>query len=104
MKFLESPMQTMGVGFALAVVLIMGYLGMTGMAVGDADWFGLLLRWTHFLAGIVWIGLLYFFNLINAAFLKQLRCLPGLCCTSTCIKEVEPARSRWESAGYWASS
>ena len=72
MKFLESPMQTLGVGFALSVVLIMGYLGMTGTAVGDADWFGLLLRWTHFLAGIVWIGLLYFFNLINAAFLKSL--------------------------------
>ena len=72
MKFLESPMQTMGVGFALAAVLIMGYLGITGTAVGDADWFGLLLRWTHFLAGIVWIGLLYFFNLINAAFLKSL--------------------------------
>ncbi|MEP6935302.1 MAG: urate hydroxylase PuuD, partial [Nitrospirota bacterium] len=72
MKFLESPMQTMGVGFALSVVLIMGYLGMTGTAVGDADWIGLLLRWTHFLAGIVWIGLLYFFNLINAAFLKSL--------------------------------
>lgn len=72
MKFLESPMQTMGVGFALAVVLIMAYLGMTGMAVGDADWFGLLLRWAHFLAGITWIGLLYFFNLINAAFLKSL--------------------------------
>ena len=72
MKFLESPMQTMGVGFALAVVLIMAYLGITGMAVGDADWFGLLLRWAHFLAGITWIGLLYFFNLINAAFLKSL--------------------------------
>ena len=27
MKFLENPMQTMGVGFGLAVVLIMGYLG-----------------------------------------------------------------------------
>jgi uncharacterized membrane protein len=65
MKFLESPMQTMAVGFGLAVVLV-------GTPVGDADWFGLLLRWTHFLAGIVWIGLLYFFNLINAAFLKSL--------------------------------
>src|SRR5437773_6090586 len=72
MKFLESPMQTMGVGFALAVVLIMGYLGMTGMAVGDAEWFGLLLRWSHFLAGIVWLGWLYCFHLIYAAFLKSL--------------------------------
>src|SRR5947208_2925550 len=25
----------------------------------------LLLRWVHFLAGITWIGLLYFFNLVH---------------------------------------
>ena len=30
-----------------------------------------LLRWVHFLAGITWIGLLYFFNLINVPFMKQ---------------------------------
>jgi uncharacterized membrane protein len=72
MKFLENPMQTMGAGFALAAVLIVGYLGMAGIAIGDADWAGLLLRWVHFLAGITWIGLLYFFNLINAGFLKSL--------------------------------
>jgi len=72
MKFLESPMQTMGVGFALAIVLIVGFLLIPGVGGSDTDWFGLLLRWTHFLAGITWIGLLYFFNLINAAFLKSL--------------------------------
>lgn len=72
MKFLEDPMQTMGAGFALAVVLIVVYLGASGMGAGDADWAGILLRWVHFLAGITWIGLLYFFNLINAAFLKSL--------------------------------
>ncbi|MDE3036508.1 MAG: urate hydroxylase PuuD, partial [Nitrospirota bacterium] len=44
---------------------------MTGTAA-DTDWFGLAVRWVHFLAGITWIGLLYFFNLINAAFLKSL--------------------------------
>jgi uncharacterized membrane protein len=32
---------------------------------------GLLLRWFHFLAGITWIGLLYFFNLVNVPFMKQ---------------------------------
>jgi uncharacterized membrane protein len=31
----------------------------------------LILRWFHFLAGITWIGLLYFFNLINVPFMKQ---------------------------------
>jgi uncharacterized membrane protein len=29
-------------------------------------------RWLHIVAGITWIGLLYFFNLINAGFLKSL--------------------------------
>ena len=31
----------------------------------------LILRWFHFMAGILWIGLLYFFNLINVPFMKQ---------------------------------
>ena len=32
----------------------------------------ILLRWSHFVAGITWIGLLYFFNLINVPFQKAL--------------------------------
>lgn len=32
----------------------------------------LLLRWVHFVAGITWIGLLYFFNLVNVNFMKSL--------------------------------
>ncbi|HEX8843134.1 MAG TPA: urate hydroxylase PuuD [Pyrinomonadaceae bacterium] len=31
-----------------------------------------LLRWTHIVAGIAWIGLLYFFNLVNVNFMKTL--------------------------------
>lgn len=72
MKFLEDPMQTMWAGFALTIVLIVLYLGLTGIGAGEAEWASLILRWVHFLAGITWIGLLYFFNLINASFLKSL--------------------------------
>jgi uncharacterized membrane protein len=72
MKFLEDPMQTMGVGFVLTIVLVGIYLGLTGIGAGEAEWASLVLRWVHFLAGITWIGLLYFFNLINASFLKSL--------------------------------
>ena len=32
----------------------------------------LLLRWVHFVAGITWVGLLYFFNLVNAPFMKEI--------------------------------
>jgi len=30
------------------------------------DWVAGISRWIHFLAGIMWIGLLYFFNFVNA--------------------------------------
>src|SRR3954466_3161776 len=30
------------------------------------------LRLIHFIAGIIWIGLLYFFNLVNIPFMKEL--------------------------------
>lgn len=30
-----------------------------------------LIRWSHFLAGITWIGLLYYFNFIQGAFLAS---------------------------------
>jgi uncharacterized membrane protein len=32
----------------------------------------ILTRWFHFVAGITWIGLLYFFNLVNVNFMKSL--------------------------------
>jgi uncharacterized membrane protein len=34
--------------------------------------FQFFLRWLHFLAGITWIGMLYFFNLVNVQFQKEL--------------------------------
>ena len=52
MKFLEDPMQTMGAGFALALVLIVVYLGIAGVGAGEADWAGIIGRWIHFLASI----------------------------------------------------
>src|SRR5690242_17993525 len=36
---------------------------------GDELW-RIFLRWAHFVAGITWIGLLYFFNLVNVPFQK----------------------------------
>jgi uncharacterized membrane protein len=38
---------------------------------GDELW-RILLRWFHFIAGVTWIGLLYFFNLVNVPVQKAL--------------------------------
>ncbi len=32
----------------------------------------ILLRWVHLIAGITWVGLLYFFNLVNVPFQREL--------------------------------
>ncbi|MGA7913936.1 MAG: hypothetical protein WCA00_01775, partial [Candidatus Acidiferrales bacterium] len=32
----------------------------------------IMLRWLHFVFGIIWIGLLYFFNLVGFSTMKQL--------------------------------
>lgn len=70
MNPLDNPQQTIGLGLVLTVVLAAVFVMATGSS--DVDLVGLLLRWVHFLAGITWIGILYFFNLVNAAFLKGL--------------------------------
>jgi len=56
---------------ALTAVLVVVYVAGTGLAA-NADWYGVVIRWLHFLAGITWIGLLYFFNVVNAGFMKSL--------------------------------
>lgn len=35
------------------------------------DWMPAIARWVHFLAGITWIGLLYYFNFVQMAALKD---------------------------------
>ncbi|HEV2835216.1 MAG TPA: urate hydroxylase PuuD [Pyrinomonadaceae bacterium] len=45
--------------------------GVFNSPVGDALP-RIILRWAHFVAGVTWIGLLYFFNLVNVPFQKGL--------------------------------
>jgi len=41
------------------------------MALFTMDGFLYLLRWFHFLAGITWIGLLYYFNFVQGSFFAE---------------------------------
>src|SRR5437764_8916326 len=61
--FIESTHQ---IGFAL------GMLDGVFKAPSGAELSHIILRWLHFVAGITWIGLLYFFNLINVPLQKGL--------------------------------
>ncbi len=57
--------------FALALSLILWKLNVQ-FPQGISDQEQIILRWVHFVAGITWVGLLYFFNLVNVPFMKAL--------------------------------
>jgi uncharacterized membrane protein len=41
-------------------------------APSGTDLTRIILRWSHFVGGITWIGILYFYNLVNVNFMKAL--------------------------------
>src|SRR4051812_25336184 len=41
--------------------------GMDGIVLAQ-----MIVRWIHFIAGITWIGLLYFFNLVSVPLMKEM--------------------------------
>lgn len=73
---LDNPWQTVGLGVLLTVVLAFVAKWLMGMSTPDVP--GVvspgteyILRWLHFLFGITWIGLLYYFNLVQVPSLKN---------------------------------
>src|SRR5881394_1271851 len=54
------------------VGFILGMLDGVFKAPSAAEISHIILRWLHFVAGITWIGLLYFFNLVNVPLQKKL--------------------------------
>jgi uncharacterized membrane protein len=60
-----------------------------------------LFRWTHVVAGILWIGLLYFFNFVNSAFVPTL----DADAKKKVVPELMPRALywfRWGAAWTWA--
>ena len=58
MNPLTSILGTIISGFILAALLVLG-LGMSGISVWGVE------VWFHVMAGVVWIGLLYYFNFVQ---------------------------------------
>lgn len=75
---LENPWQTLGLGVVLTIA--MAFLAKMLMASGTSPavsagqsnlvWLDFGLRWLHFVFGIAWIGLLYYFNLVQVPAMK----------------------------------
>lgn len=63
---LSNLRSTVIAGFTLTVVLyiLVGVLTGSGFSL-DHGWFAFLFRWLHVLSGVMWIGLLWYFNFVQ---------------------------------------
>lgn len=66
MNPLNSIKGTLTLGFVLAIVVAL----IVSMGLGGLNWL-VLIRWFHILAGITWIGLLYYFNFVQTPALAE---------------------------------
>jgi uncharacterized membrane protein len=78
---LSNFRNTMIVSFILALIMVGGYLSHNGGA--DVIFWQAAFRWLHAFFGILWVGLLYYFNFV------QIRKMPDI------PAELKPAISRY---------
>lgn len=64
--FLSNIRYVAWTALAIAVLFLIYFaMGMAGFAFSDAAFWEAGLRWSHVLSGIMWIGLLYYFNFVQ---------------------------------------
>src|SRR5215472_4384837 len=50
--------------YGLIAALVLALIA-KGIALGDYNWWAFLVRWLHVLSGVMWIGLLWYFNFVQ---------------------------------------
>jgi uncharacterized membrane protein len=61
--FFQSLGKTIAAGVVI-LLIIMGIAGTFSM-LGDMNWWRFFMRWLHVLSGVMWIGLLWYFNFVQ---------------------------------------
>jgi uncharacterized membrane protein len=70
----SSLQRTVIAGFVLAVIIVI-VLHVTGakMFALDHSWSLLAMRWLHILSGVMWIGLLWYFNFVQTPMMPKIQ-------------------------------
>src|SRR6185295_6152015 len=64
-SILQSLQKTVIAGFVLLIALFIVIGIAKGFPEAGREWWTQLFRWLHVLSGIMWIGLLYYFNFVQ---------------------------------------
>ncbi len=63
---LSNLQKTVVTGIVLTIVIFLLVRALTGAGFSlDHAWFSFLFRWLHVLSGVMWIGLLWYFNFVQ---------------------------------------
>lgn len=83
-----------------ALLLIYFAMGVAGYMFGDSAFWESTFRWTHVLSGIMWIGLLYYFNFVQIPNLPK---VPEEARAPAIGKVIAPAALFWFRWGAMAT-
>src|SRR3989337_816186 len=63
----QSLGRTIVAGVVLLVILLIILVAVAGarVALGDHGWWLFAMRWLHITAGVMWVGLLWYFNFVQ---------------------------------------
>ena len=66
-KILSDLKSTIIAGFVLAVVFLIALMlwHNSGFAPDTKEWWAFVFRWLHVLSGVMWIGILWYFNFVQ---------------------------------------
>ncbi len=106
--FFSNLRNTVIAGFVLAFVVLGIRFGFGGLDVGNAAFWGFVVRWCHIICGVMWIGLLWYFNFVSTpttpSIPAELRPRAGQAATSHPPRCSGSAGARWarsSSALFW---
>jgi uncharacterized membrane protein len=60
----QSLGRTVLAGFAVVILIIIA-TGGAGARAGDHAWWAFVFRWLHVMSGVMWVGLLWYFNFVQ---------------------------------------
>ena len=63
--FLSNLRNTVIAGFVLALIVLGIRFSFGGLDFANAAFWGFIVRWCHIICGVMWIGLLWYFNFVS---------------------------------------
>ncbi|HTQ14093.1 MAG TPA: hypothetical protein VMH86_09475 [Rhizomicrobium sp.] len=63
--FFSNLRNTVIAGFVIALIVLAIHWSLGGMNLGDEVFWAFIVRWAHIICGVMWIGLLWYFNFVS---------------------------------------